>query len=582
MIRLTDAINLRLPGIERLRSQLELSSHRRNLRMASGLILFAYVTAHLVNHALGLISLDAAERGLGFAVAVWYSLPGTVLLYGAAATHFVLALWAVYERRTFRLPPAELLRIALGFTMPMILINHFANTRLAYELFGLSSDYTRVIANLWVADSQGMQLGLLAPGWVHGCLGLHFAFNRRPLYHQLRFALFAVALLLPVFSGLCFIAMGRELSTNASAASAAQAYVGPAHAVERAGIALWHNQLLIGYFSIIGAAFGARGLRNVLEYGRKRLIAISYPGRTVRVPRGWSVLEASRSFHVPHASMCGGRARCSTCRVRVTAGEESCPTMGRDEQTTLVRIGAAPDVRLACQLRPLDDVSVVPLVQTERPTYRMDAPQRSREREVVMMSCDFLNRDELAHDQLPQDLLYLVTLYGEALGNAIRTAGGTLSTIGLDGICAFFGLERQPERAARRALLAASAIEGVISDLGNRLGRQGNGTMSIAVSIHVGRAVIGEIGSADPPAVIAVGDAVDVTDGLRKAAAACRKSFAISEAVTTAAGVDPAVGDKVMVEARGSGGPTVAWLSDAAPVLPAPQSRAALRRLWSG
>jgi hypothetical protein len=115
------------------------------------------IGAHLTNHALGLISLDAAERGMGIAVEVWYSVPGTLLLYGAAATHFLLALWAVYERRTFRLPPLELLRIALGFTLPIILIGHAANTRLAYELFGLSSDYTRVVANLGAADQQGLQ-----------------------------------------------------------------------------------------------------------------------------------------------------------------------------------------------------------------------------------------------------------------------------------------------------------------------------------------------------------------------------------------------------------------------------------------
>jgi adenylate cyclase len=143
--------------------------------MGSGLVLFTYITAHLVNHALGLISLHTAEEGLGYAEDVWDTLPGTVLLYGAALIHFLLALWSIYERRTFRLPPAELLRIAMGFTMPLILINHFANTRLAYGVFELPVDYTHVIANLWVADSQGMQLGLLAPGWVHGCLGLHFA-----------------------------------------------------------------------------------------------------------------------------------------------------------------------------------------------------------------------------------------------------------------------------------------------------------------------------------------------------------------------------------------------------------------------
>ena len=109
----------------------------------------------------------------------------------STAIHFLLALWAVYERRTFRLPPAELLRIVLGFTLPILLIGHAVSTRLAYDLFGLSSDYARVVGNLWASDSQGRQLGLLAPGWLHGCLGLHFVLNRRPLYRKLRFVLFA-------------------------------------------------------------------------------------------------------------------------------------------------------------------------------------------------------------------------------------------------------------------------------------------------------------------------------------------------------------------------------------------------------
>jgi adenylate cyclase len=584
---LSDAINLRLPGSKRLFSQAAFSSLRRNLRMASGLVLFTYITAHLVNHALGLISLGAAEYGLEYAVEVWYSTPGTFLLYGAAATHFLLALWAVYERRTFRLPPAELLRIALGFTLPMILINHYANTRLAYDLFGLSSDYTRVIANLWIADSQGMQLGLLAPGWLHGCLGLHFAFSRRPLYRQLRYVLFAIALLLPVFSALGFIAMGRELSTNPTAAAAARDYLGPAHVADRVGIERWNNRLLIGYFCIIGATFGARALRNVLERSRKRLVSISYPGRMVRVPRGWSVLEASRSFHLPHASMCGGRARCSTCRVRVTAGEEFCSPIGRDEEATLHRIHASSDVRLACQLRPSGNVSVVPLVQTERPVYRATAPQRASEHEIVVMFCDFLNRDKLAREQLPQDLLHLLTLYGEALGNAIRAADGTIMSIGPDGVGALFGLGREPARAARRALRAADTIERLISDLDQRLGREHNRKINVAVSIHLGRAVIGEVGSTDPPAVIAVGEAVDVTNELRKAAAAHGQPFAISDAVTLAAGVNPAAGEQIMVGSNSAGGPIVAWLSAAAPILPSSRTRLverrdALRRLWSG
>ena len=76
---------------------------RQDLRLGSGLVLFVYVAAHLTNHALGLISVDAAEHGLHVAVAVWHSLPGTVLLYGAAGIHITLALVALYERRTLRI-----------------------------------------------------------------------------------------------------------------------------------------------------------------------------------------------------------------------------------------------------------------------------------------------------------------------------------------------------------------------------------------------------------------------------------------------------------------------------------------------
>ena len=558
---------------------------RRSLRLASGLVLFTYITAHLINHALGLISLKTAEAALEFAVEVWSSPLGTVLLYGAFAIHFVLALWSVYERRTFRLPPLELLRIALGFTLPIMLIGHAANTRLAWELFGMPSDYARVVATLWFTDTQGMQLGVMAPGWVHGCLGLHFLLNRRPLYRKLRYVLFAFALLIPVFSGLGFIAMARELSASTAATAAVTDYLGPEHAAERLALAQWRNGLLLGYFGLIGAIFVARAVRNALERGRRHLVTISYPGRTVRVPRGWSVLEASRSFHLPHASMCGGRARCSTCRVRVSAGEKACPPAAPDERKALERIGAPPDVRLACQLRPQGDLSVIPLVRTERPNYRPASPRRSAEREVVVLYCDFLNRAELAADHMPQDLLYVLTLYIEGLSNAIRAARGMLSYIELDSLCALFGLERDPARAARQALQAAGVIEQVMAELNERLGRQWNCKVTLAVSIHVGRAVVGEIGAFDPPAVIAIGEAVDATNALRKAAAAHGAAFAISQAVYAAAGLDPPPGEEIMVASPTKAAAIPVVLSATAPVLPAPAApglapRAALQRLW--
>src|SRR4029077_16219932 len=247
---------------------------------------------------------------------------------------------------------------------------------------------------LWAAGSQGWQLGLMAPGWLHGCLGLHFAFSRRWWYRQFRSVLFSAALLLPVLAALGFLAMGKELAASPVAAAAALEYLNPNNAVQRLAIAQWKDNLLNWYFSIIGTAFIAREIRNLIERRRKRLVSLSYPGRTVRVPRGGWGREASRSFHLPHAAMCGGRARCSTCRVRVTAGEEFCPPAAHDEQRTLERIGAPPGARLACQLRPQGHISVVPLVRTARPVYRAAAPQRIGKRDLGVLYCGFLNRSE--------------------------------------------------------------------------------------------------------------------------------------------------------------------------------------------
>ena len=351
----------------------------RDLRLASGLVLFTYLAAHLVNHALGLVSLDAAEIGLRVAVAVWHSLPGTVLLYSAAGTHLALAVLAVYERRTLRMPVLEALRILFGFGMPLLLIGHFATARVGFELYGLQADYHRIVWALWASDGEGRQLALLAPGWLHGCLGMNFAFGRRQLYQRLRPVLFGAALLLPALAALGFLAMGRELAALGADRAWLEAHVVMTNAAQRMALARIRDNLLTAYVCVIGLVVAARALRTLLERTRGTLITISYPQRAVQVPRGWTVLEASRSFGIAHRAECGGRARCSTCRVRVVDGADHCPPPEQNERQTLQRIRAEHDVRLACQLRPDADIAVVPLLDARSDIrYMHRAPKLRR------------------------------------------------------------------------------------------------------------------------------------------------------------------------------------------------------------
>jgi adenylate cyclase len=510
---------------------------RRDLRMISGIVMLCYLASHLVNHALGLVSLDAAETVLSGAVQFWGHPLATVILYGAAAVHVALAIVSVYERRTLRLPPVEVLRIALGLWLPVMLIGHAITTRLEHELVGAPSTYTRVVSDLWARDGEWQHMGLLAPGWLHGCFGLNFAFGRRPFWRRYRFVLFGVALLLPVLSALGFVEMGRELDRqhHANAASAVVTGAQPSNTATvppqaSPAIATWRGGLLWGYLGLIGLTFVARGARNVVENRQSNLVTLTYPNLVVRIPRGWSVLEASHAFHIAHLSSCGGRARCTTCRVKIVAGGEACPPPGPEERAALDRIRAEPDMRLACQLRPRQDISIVPLMRSDGPVYRPKVAATEVDRNVVILLCEFCNRSSLERDHLAHDVLFVFTRYAESACRAVHEAGGIVSYVGHDNICAIFGLHVSLSRACRQALAAASHIGKALDDLNDGLDQRWGCHANIVVSVHAGFAALSYIGQG-VETVIASGPAMEIAEALGARARQANKAFAISTIV---------------------------------------------------
>ena len=227
----------------------------RQWRLASGQVLWCYIALHFINHALGLVSLDAAEAALKLAAFVWQSLPGTVLLYGAAATHVVLALSSLHQRHTLRLPLTELLRIGFGLTIPLMLLGHVVGTRVAYEWFGEAPHYRRIVTNLIRSGNTGWQLALLAPGWAHGCMGLNVAFRHHVWFQRWRPALLAAAVGLPVLAASGFWVMTRELADVAAAAVAPRALVDVIHQQQ---LGLLRERLVNAYLVLIAVVLMSR------------------------------------------------------------------------------------------------------------------------------------------------------------------------------------------------------------------------------------------------------------------------------------------------------------------------------------
>src|SRR3954447_18617200 len=90
----------------------------REARLWAGIVLFVFVTMHLLNHALGVFGIAVMEAVQQPRIALWQSPPGTVALSGAFLVHIVLALKRTARRRFASMPPDEALQIVLGLLIP--------------------------------------------------------------------------------------------------------------------------------------------------------------------------------------------------------------------------------------------------------------------------------------------------------------------------------------------------------------------------------------------------------------------------------------------------------------------------------
>jgi adenylate cyclase len=518
----------------------------RRLRLLSGLVLFAYVTTHLANHSLGLVSLDAMEAGRHWFLDLWRSPLGSILLYGSLVTHVALAFWALYERRTLRMPRWEAAQLGLGLAIPPLLVSHIVGTRLAWQVFGVEDAYSRVALILWaLAPEIGRrQMLVVVVAWVHVMIGLHSIVKLRTWYPRAAPWLLAVAVLVPVLGILGFVSGGRQAAALARdpALRAQMLWQGgpPLTASESATLEHVRQTALTTYGGLLVAVLAARGVRAAVQR-RRAHIHVRYPnGRRVRVPVGLSVLEVSRLFGIPHASVCGGRGRCSTCRVRVHATRPQ-PPPSDAERRVLRRLGALSDIRLACQLRPTSDLDVTPLLPATATAADGRPPEdshRGREQEIAVLFADLRGFTRLAEHRLPYDVVFFLNRYFEAVGGAIQHAGGVANQYTGDGVMALFGIDVGAEEGCRQALAAATEMVRSVARLSEALAADLGEPLRIGIGIHVGPAVVGRMGYAEAIYLTAVGDTVHVAARLEALTKEYDCELVVSETVARRAGVN--------------------------------------------
>lgn len=492
------------------------------LRLYSGLTLMLFLSMHLINHSLGLISLQALDAGRDIFVAIWRSPPGSILLLSALIIHLLLTSFRLLTHRSFkRIPPKEIIQIILGLAIPPLMIGHVVGTRIAHETFGINDDYSYVIFSIWVATpiQALLQTTGLIVAWTHGCLGVHFWLRLKPWYEQILPYLYTLAITLPLLALCGFLLAANTIETLAQD-SAWRSQLFAALNLSQDDLSWAYQVRDIGLQSMIGILFILLTSRLYwfIHFRKERLVTLTYPdGKQISAPPGTSVLDISKQGGIPHASVCGGRGRCSTCRIRVNSSVDALDPPSDEELTVLKRVGASENTRLACQVLAMANMSVTPLLPdraTHRNSFARPEYLQGREKDIAILFADLRSFTKFSEAKLPYDVVFVINQYFRHMGEAIEQSGGHLDKFIGDGVMALFGLEDTPDIAAKKALAGAKAMAKALDVMNENLKSDLGEPLRIGIGIHMGQTIIGEMGYGKATSITAIGDAVNTASRL--------------------------------------------------------------------
>lgn len=241
-------------------------------------------------------------------------------------------------------------------------------------------------------------------------------------------------------------------------------------------------------------------------------------GRTIDIAAGTTLLRGSLDHGIAHTHVCGGNAKCSTCRVLVLEGlEHCCPRNAREARLAGDR-RFGPDIRLACQTTVSGDVTLRRLVLDAEDIFLVESEQPrgaatgsvGEERSVAILFADIRNFTAFSEAQLAYDVVHALNRYFNRVGAAIARHGGRIDNFFGDGMMALFGATGQSENPCLDAVRAALDMLAEVAAMRPYFDAQFQFDLRIGVGIHYGEVVLGAVGFGERRRLTAIGDAVNL------------------------------------------------------------------------
>lgn len=507
------------------------------LKLWTGMFLMFYCVTHHMNHSLGIFGLTVVDYAREYFLLFWRNPVISFFLLFTLVIHIIFSLLRVIKMASFKgFQSHEWFQLITGIlTVPLLAI-HITTTGIAHRFYGVEDTYT-----FWT--SPGLDYFeifffnfIMLFIWLHGYIGIKFWMKVNSNYQKYLRQADIFFLIIPLLSIVGQISIFRESDLKGFFDTEYKEKILKYSNPENIDLnVLLENTIIyfvLPYLLSIMVLFGYRFYYFKIKR-RNNSIKVSYPdGGVSNIFPGMNILDASLEAGIPHAHVCGGRGRCSTCRIRIDQDLTQLEPPRQNERRILRSIGAPENIRLACQAYPKIDLNVSPLLSADanfQESYFEQKYTYGSDREICILFADLRAFTKMSEKKLPFDIVFILNQYFKLMGQIIENNGGYLDKFIGDGTMALFGIEEGPKEGSRNAINAATKMNDELKKLNESLINDLPFPLKMGIGIHTGNVIIGKMGYKHAKNLTAVGDAVNTASRLESLTKELKSQIIISK-----------------------------------------------------
>jgi len=237
-----------------------------------------------------------------------------------------------------------------------------------------------------------------------------------------------------------------------------------------------------------------------------------------------TILEATLKAKINHMHVCGGNARCSTCRVYVVDGLSNCLPRNEKERLLAKQLGLPQDIRLACQTKISGNITIRRPVVDDldreiilKQFGDVSGTKLGQEKDLAILFTDIEKYTQFAEAFPAYDVVHVLNRYYQTMNEIIVQHKGIISDVVGDGILALFGVMEDNKNPVLDAINAVQRMNAALVKFNEYLNQMYDRSFMIRAGINFGKVIVGNFDTGMMSKISAIGDEVNLASRIETA-----------------------------------------------------------------